>query len=57
MAGSISLAGTGGVHGHEEAMKMLLAGADVVHLCSCLLSRGPEYLGEIWQYAGLDGSH
>ncbi len=43
----ISLAGTGGVHGHEEAMKMLLAGADVVHLCSCLLQRGPEYLGEI----------
>jgi dihydroorotate dehydrogenase (fumarate) len=44
---NLTLAASGGVHGHEEAMKMLLAGADVVHLCSCLLQRGPEYLGEI----------
>lgn len=43
----LSLAGTGGVHGHEEAMKMLLAGADVVHLCSCLLQHGPDYLARI----------
>lgn len=43
----LSLAGTGGVHSHEEAMKMLLAGADVVHLCSVLLQHGPAYLGEI----------
>jgi dihydroorotate dehydrogenase (fumarate) len=44
---NLTLAGTGGVHSHEEAMKMLLAGADVVHLCSVLLQHGPAYLGEI----------
>jgi len=43
----LTLAATGGVHGHEEAMKMLLAGADVVHLCSCLLQHGPDYLTDI----------
>ncbi|HRH81505.1 MAG TPA: dihydroorotate dehydrogenase-like protein [Thiobacillaceae bacterium] len=43
----LSLAGTGGVHSHEEALKMLLAGADVVHLASCLLQHGPGRLAEI----------
>lgn len=43
----LTLAATGGVHGHHDAMKMLLAGADVVHLCSCLLQHGPEYLTDI----------
>ncbi len=43
----LTLAATGGVHGHEEALKMLLAGADVVHLASCLLQRGPEHLAVI----------
>lgn len=43
----LSLAGTGGVHGHPEALKMLLAGADVVHLASCLLQHGPGRLTEI----------
>lgn len=43
----LTLAATGGVHGHEEALKMLLAGADVVHLASCLLQRGPEHLATI----------
>jgi dihydroorotate dehydrogenase (fumarate) len=44
---ALTLAATGGVHGHHDALKMLLAGADVVHLCSCLLQRGPEYLTDI----------
>jgi dihydroorotate dehydrogenase (fumarate) len=44
---SITLAATGGVYGHEEAMKLLLAGADVVHLASCLLAHGPAHLGHI----------
>jgi dihydroorotate dehydrogenase (fumarate) len=44
---NLTLAGTGGVHSHEEAMKMLLAGADVVHVCSVLLQHGPAYLAEI----------
>ncbi|NWG86021.1 MAG: dihydroorotate dehydrogenase-like protein [Hydrogenophilaceae bacterium] len=43
----LNLAATGGVHGSEEALKMLLAGADVVHLASCLLQHGPERLSEI----------
>lgn len=43
----MTLAATGGVHGYEEAMKLLLAGADVVHLASCLLAQGPERLTRI----------
>ncbi|MEW5893593.1 MAG: dihydroorotate dehydrogenase-like protein [Pseudomonadota bacterium] len=43
----LSLAATGGVHGPDEALKMLLAGADVVHLASCLLQHGPERLSQI----------
>jgi dihydroorotate dehydrogenase (fumarate) len=37
----LSLGATGGVHTTEDAIKLLLAGADVVHLCSLLLERGP----------------
>lgn len=43
----LSLAATGGVHSEGEALKLLLAGADVVHLASCLLANGPERLTEI----------
>lgn len=43
----LTLAATGGVHGPDEALKLLLAGADVVHLASCLLQHGPERLTEI----------
>ncbi len=43
----LTLAATGGVHGYQEAMKLLLAGADVVHLASCLLQHGPGRLSEI----------
>jgi len=43
----LSLGATGGVHTPEDAIKLLLAGADVVHLCSALLARGPVYLGHI----------
>jgi dihydroorotate dehydrogenase (fumarate) len=44
---TLNLAATGGVHGYEEAMKLLLAGADVVHLASCLLAHGPQRLTQI----------
>ena len=44
---ALSLAATGGVHGYEAAMKLLLAGADVVHLASCLIQHGPARLAEI----------
>ena len=43
----LTLAATGGVHSRDEAMKMLLAGADVVHLASCLLEHGPVRLTQI----------
>ncbi len=39
-----SLAITGGVHNVEDVVKSLLAGADVTHLCSALLRRGPGHL-------------
>ncbi len=40
----LDLAASGGVHGHEDALKMLLAGAGVVQLASALLQHGPEKL-------------
>jgi dihydroorotate dehydrogenase (fumarate) len=43
----LSLAATGGVHMAEDALKMLLAGADVVHLCSALIDHGPQRLAKI----------
>ena len=48
----LTLAATGGVHTATDALKMLLAGADVVHLASALLQRGPQALAEI--LAGLE---
>lgn len=43
----ISLAVTGGFHNVEDVVKALLAGADVVHLCSTLLKHGSARLTEI----------
>ncbi len=43
----MTLAATSGVHQADDAIRLLLAGADVVHMCSALLKNGPEYLGEI----------
>lgn len=42
-----ALAATTGVHGPEEVVKYLLAGADVVMTTSSLLHHGPEYLGTL----------
>lgn len=42
-----SLAVTGGFHQTPDVIKALLAGADVVHLCSVLLAHGAGKLGEI----------
>ncbi len=44
-----SLAVTGGFHDSDAALKALLAGADVVHLCSVLLAHGVQRLAEIKQ--------
>ncbi|MBP6187399.1 MAG: dihydroorotate dehydrogenase-like protein [Azonexus sp.] len=46
---NLSLAATGGVHTAADALKMLLAGADVVHLASALLKRGPQALSSVLQ--------
>jgi len=39
-----SLAATGGVHGPEDAIKLLMVGADVTMLCSTLLRHGVQHL-------------
>ncbi len=43
----VSLAATSGIHEAEDAVKALLAGADVTMTASALLRRGPEHLTEI----------
>lgn len=43
----LSLAVTGGIHTAQDALKALLAGADVTHLCSTLLQHGPQRLTNI----------
>ena len=43
----LSLAVTGGFHQSTDVIKALLAGADVVHLCSVLLKQGVSRLSEI----------
>ncbi len=42
-----SLGATGGVHSAEDAIKLLLAGSDVVHLCFALLQNGPSHLEKL----------
>jgi len=42
-----SLAATTGIHTADDALKMLMAGADVTMLCSSLLMNGPGHLAEI----------
>ena len=42
-----SLAATTGVHTAEEALKLVLAGADVTMMASALLRHGPARLGEV----------
>ena len=39
-----SLAATTGVHSASDAIKMLLAGADVAMMCSALLHHGPKHI-------------
>ena len=48
----LSLGAGSGVHSAADAIKLLLAGADVVHLCSVLLERGPGYLAEVLKGIG-----
>ena len=43
----MKLAVTGGVHTADDAIKSIMAGADVVQVVSALLQRGPAYLGQL----------
>ncbi len=45
-----SIGATGGIQSGEDAVKLLLAGADVVHLCTTLLQHGPGRLREILDF-------
>lgn len=42
-----SIGATGGVYSGEDAVKLLLAGSDAVHLCHALLQHGPDQLGKV----------
>lgn len=42
-----SLAATSGVHTAEDALKMIMVGADVTMMCSALLKHGPQHLANI----------
>lgn len=41
---NLSLAATGGIHDAQAVAKLLLAGADVTHMCSALLKHGPDHV-------------
>jgi dihydroorotate dehydrogenase (fumarate) len=45
----ISLAASSGIHTSEDALKMLMVGADVTMLCSVLFARGIHYLADVEQ--------
>lgn len=47
-----SLASTTGVHSSEDAVKMLLVGADAVMVASALLRNGPGYLADLLDGVG-----
>ncbi len=40
----LSLAATGGVHGTDEVIKLLLVGADITQMASCLLINGAKHI-------------
>lgn len=42
-----SLAATSGIHSFEDALKMIMAGADVACMCSELLKNGPIRISEV----------
>jgi dihydroorotate dehydrogenase (fumarate) len=42
-----SLAATSGIHTHEDALKVIMAGADVAMVCSVLYRNGIHYLKEV----------
>ncbi|MGA9116272.1 MAG: dihydroorotate dehydrogenase-like protein [Bacteroidota bacterium] len=43
----VSLAASGGIHTAEDALKMVMAGADATTMCSALLEKGPGHIGRV----------
>ena len=43
----ITLAASGGIHTADDALKMLLAGADVTHVASSILLNGPRLIAQM----------
>lgn len=43
----LSIAATGGIHNAQAVIKLLMAGADITHLCSVLLKEGPDSIKTI----------
>jgi dihydroorotate dehydrogenase (fumarate) len=43
----ITLAATSGVHRFEDALKLVMAGADVVHMCAAILKHGTRSIAEV----------
>ena len=41
------MAATTGIHTSEDVLKMIMAGADVTHLCSVLLQYGPGHIATL----------
>lgn len=50
---SLSLAITGGMHGADDVLKGLLAGADISCMCSALLKNGPEHIATVLEQMSL----
>ncbi len=44
---NLSLAVTGGIRGGKEIVKALMAGADITHVCSEILVKGPQRISQI----------
>ena len=44
---NVSMAATGGIHTADDAIKALMAGADVAMMCSALLKNGTEHLTHV----------
>lgn len=44
---NLSLASTGGIHTAADALKALMAGADITHICSALITQGPEVIATL----------
>lgn len=44
---TLGIAATGGFHTADDALKGLMVGADVIHLCSVLLMQGPAAMADL----------